>query len=68
MPTTTSLHAFAAQGLRVAASFNGPITSGPDHIRMRTAKGAKSGVRLPLETRENAELGQGYCRRFSISF
>jgi len=32
MPTTTSLLAFVAQRLRVAASFNRPITSGPDHI------------------------------------
>src|SRR6202043_1540405 len=32
VPTTTSLLAFVAQRLRVAASFNRPITSGPDHI------------------------------------
>jgi len=32
MPTTTSLLAFLAQGLRVAASFNSPKTSTLDHI------------------------------------
>jgi hypothetical protein len=32
MPTTTSLLAFLAQGLRVAASFNRPITSALDQI------------------------------------
>jgi hypothetical protein len=32
MPTTTSLLAFVAQGLRVAALFNRPITSALDQI------------------------------------
>src|SRR5260370_1071992 len=36
MPTTTSLLAFLAQGLRVAASFNRPITSALDHINENT--------------------------------
>jgi len=39
MPTTTSLLAFLAQGLRVAASFNRPITSGLDHINENSWSG-----------------------------
>jgi len=46
MPTTTSLLAFLAQGLRVAASFNKPITSALDHINANSYSGIRRQARI----------------------
>ena len=46
MPTTTSLLAFVAQRLRVAASFNRPMTSGLDHINENSQNGIPAATEL----------------------
>jgi hypothetical protein len=63
MPTTTSLLAFVAQRLRVAASFNRPITSALDQINADSCSGIvvlpQSSVETQAEPMRMSQIRKG---------